>query len=61
VIVKSFKMAGISNALDGTEDEVIWQEAEIGNNDVESTASESESSLSSDDGNWKVCKILWRD
>jgi hypothetical protein len=23
VIVKSFKMAGISNALDGTEDEVI--------------------------------------
>jgi hypothetical protein len=53
-------MAGISNALDGTEDDVIWQEAEIADNDVESSASESESCLSSDDGSWNVCKILLR-
>jgi hypothetical protein len=53
----SFKMAGIFNALDGTEADVIWQEAEIGYNDVnESSASESESCLSSDDENWKLCK-----
>jgi hypothetical protein len=50
-------MARISNALHGTEADVIWQEAEIGYNDVnESSASDSESFLSSDDENWKVCK-----
>jgi hypothetical protein len=32
--VKSFEKAGISNALDGTEDYVIWQEAETVDNDV---------------------------
>jgi hypothetical protein len=50
VIVKSLKKAGISNALDGTEDDVMWQEAEVGDNDVnDSSASESESCLSSDE------------
>ena len=40
-IVKSFKKAGISNDLDGTENDVIWQEAETGDNDVnDSSASE---------------------
>jgi hypothetical protein len=49
VIVKSLKKASISNALDGTDDDVIWQE-EIGNNDVnDSSASESNSCLSSDE------------
>jgi hypothetical protein len=58
VIVQSFKKAGIPNALDGTEDDVIWQEAEIGDNDVnDSSASESESCLSSDNENCKICKI----
>jgi hypothetical protein len=52
VIVKRLKKAGITNALDGTEDDVIWQEAEIGDNDVnDSSASESESCLFSDDEN----------
>jgi hypothetical protein len=55
VIVKSFKKAGISNALDGTEDDGIWQEAETGDNDVnDSSASEGESRVSSDDD---VCRI----
>jgi hypothetical protein len=52
VIVKSFKKASISNALDGTEDDVIWQEEEIGDNDInDSSASENESCLSSEDEN----------
>jgi hypothetical protein len=52
VIVKSLKKAGISNALDGTEDDGIWQEAETGDNDVnDSSASEGESRVSSDDEN----------
>jgi hypothetical protein len=39
----------------------IWQEAETGNNDInDSSASEGESCLSSDDENWKVCKIWLR-
>ena len=47
MIVKSFKKAGISNALGGTGDDVIWQEAETGDNDVnDSSASEGESCLS---------------
>jgi hypothetical protein len=50
VIVKSFKKAGISNGLDGTEDDVIWQEAGTADND-DSSASEGESCLSSDDEN----------
>jgi len=52
VIVKSLKKAGISNALDGTEDDVIWQEAETGENAVNnSSASEGENCLSSYDEN----------
>ena len=52
VIVKRLKKADISNALDGTEDDVIWQEAETGDNEVnDSSASEGESCLSSDDEN----------
>jgi hypothetical protein len=52
VIVTSFEKAGISNALDGTEDDVIWQEAETGDNDVnDSSTSEGERCLSSDDEN----------
>ena len=52
MIVKSLKKAGISNALDGTEDDVIWQEVETGDNDVnDSSTSEGESCLSSDDEN----------
>ena len=50
--VKSFKKAGFSNALDGTDDDVIWQKAETDNNDInDSSASEGESCLSSDDEN----------
>ena len=52
MIVKSLKKASISNALDGTEDDVIWQEAEIGDNDVNnSSASESESCPFSEEEN----------
>jgi hypothetical protein len=52
VLVKSLKRAGICNALDGTEDYVIWQEAETGDNDVnDSSAVDGESCLSSDDEN----------
>ena len=28
MVVKSFKKCGISNALDGTEDDVLWEEEE---------------------------------
>jgi hypothetical protein len=49
---KKGRHLGISNALDGTEDDVNWQEAETGDNNVnDSSASEGKSYLSSDDEN----------
>ena len=51
-IMKSLKKTVICNDLDGTEDDVIWQGPETGDNDVnDSSASEGESCLSSDDEN----------
>jgi hypothetical protein len=38
--VKSFKQCGISNALDGTEDDVLFEESGSSDNDNESDSSD---------------------
>ena len=42
IIVKAFKKCCISNALDGTEDDVLWENAMESRNSVEATADEEE-------------------
>jgi hypothetical protein len=44
IVVKSFKKCGISNALDGTEDDVLFEDSESENSDY-STMSESENEV----------------
>jgi hypothetical protein len=44
IVVKSFKKCGISNALDGTEDDALFEDSESENSDY-STMSESENEV----------------
>jgi hypothetical protein len=44
ILVESFKKCGISNAFDGTEDDVLFEDSEIENSDY-STMSESENEV----------------
>jgi hypothetical protein len=41
IVMKSFKKCGISDALDGTEDDILFEDSESENSDY-STMSESE-------------------
>lgn len=38
IIVKSFKKCGISNAMDGTEDELLYEDSDVDVDDPESTS-----------------------
>ena len=50
VVVKSFKTCGISNALDGTEDDVVYSEEtpEVDNEDIEENEFETDSENETD-------------
>ena len=50
VVVKSFKTCGISNALDGTEDDVVYSEEtpEVDNEDIEDNEFETDSENETD-------------
>ncbi|EEC02776.1 hypothetical protein IscW_ISCW003280 [Ixodes scapularis] len=46
IVESSFKKTGLSKALDGTEDDAIWNESDDDNRDDRSHCSECESSTS---------------
>ncbi|KAH7945478.1 hypothetical protein HPB49_011215 [Dermacentor silvarum] len=53
IVEKSFKKTGLSNALDGTEDDALWESGDNGRDD------DSQSDLSTSDSDWTVHDRIW--
>jgi hypothetical protein len=50
IMVRSFKKCCISNALDGTEDDIVWEDDVEDNDDSDWVESTDNDSVMSDDG-----------
>ena len=59
MVRRSFKTCGISNALDGTEDDVIYDYPQIDADDEE-MEEEFDTDSEDDDERWRRQRLLWK-